>query len=108
MTWGRTSSNFACINFATYFSTLADPKLTELGIEQARVVHRAWNAEIMDGIPLPESIYSSPFSRALHTTLITFGGILINAPDSPHGQKRPIIKEVGPSPTFGHKTTLKI
>jgi len=70
-----------------------DPKLTELGIKQAQAIHTAWTDEIIHGIPLPESLYSSPFSRALHTALITFDGVLIEAPNAPLGQKQPLIKE---------------
>ncbi|KIJ31716.1 hypothetical protein M422DRAFT_36152 [Sphaerobolus stellatus SS14] len=69
-----------------------DPKLTELGIEQAKTAHNAWIEELKAGIPLPESLYSSPFNRAIHTALITFDGILINMPEGQ--QKRPLIKEL--------------
>jgi len=65
-----------------------DPKLTELGISQAKVAHVAWESELLYGIPLP-SLYSSPLSRAASTLEITFDDILIPAtPDA-----RPLIVE---------------
>ncbi|KAF8524455.1 histidine phosphatase superfamily [Gautieria morchelliformis] len=70
-----------------------DPKLTELGIQQAQAVNSAWNTEIKHDMPLPQSLYSSPFTRALHTALITFDGLLMNSGNYAKGQKRPLIKE---------------
>ncbi|KAF8532048.1 phosphoglycerate mutase [Gautieria morchelliformis] len=70
-----------------------DPKLTELGIQQARAVNSAWNAEIKHDMPLPQSLYTSPLTRAVHTALITFDGLLINSGNYAKGQKRPLIKE---------------
>jgi len=65
-----------------------DPKLTELGISQAKAAHMVWETEIPYRIPLP-SLYSSPFSRAASTLEITFNDILISAaPDA-----RPLIIE---------------
>jgi len=68
-----------------------DPKLTELGISQAKAAHDAWIDEIKAGIPLPESLYSSPLSRSVHTAQITFEGILLNVAEDK--LKQPLIKE---------------
>ena len=56
----------------------ADPDLTDIGIQQANDAHDAWVAEtqLEIGIPLPEKLYCSPMTRALHTHLIIFDGIV--------------------------------
>jgi len=69
-----------------------DPLLTDMGVRQAKAVNKAWKEQIENGMPLPESLYSSPFTRAAHTALLTFDGILINVEDAI--QKRPVIKEI--------------
>ena len=93
MTWGRTLILFPVIQPNSDCCLLADPKLTALGIQQAQAVNKAWIAESKFNIPLPQSLYTSPFTRAVHTAMITFDGILINTPSN-EGRKRPIIKEV--------------
>ena len=90
------SLSFPLLIFNTDCYLLADPKLTALGIRQAQVVNKAWNAEIEYDIPLPQSLYSSPFTRALHTASITFDGILFDSKNNGYvkGHKLPFIKEV--------------
>ncbi|KIM83493.1 hypothetical protein PILCRDRAFT_6923 [Piloderma croceum F 1598] len=55
-----------------------DPDLTDVGIRQAKEAHAAWEAErkLEVGIPLPEKLYCSPMTRAMHTHIITFDGII--------------------------------
>ncbi|KAF8317112.1 phosphoglycerate mutase-like protein [Clavulina sp. PMI_390] len=54
-----------------------DPKLTPLGEDQARLAHDVWEAELSLSVPvpLPSTLYSSPFTRALSTAQITFTSI---------------------------------
>ncbi|GAA5887614.1 hypothetical protein JCM6882_001471 [Rhodosporidiobolus microsporus] len=53
-----------------------DALLTPLGRSQARRVHDAWLEQDEAGVPLPQSLYSSPLSRAAETGKITWEGIL--------------------------------
>ncbi|GAA5832137.1 hypothetical protein JCM11251_004253 [Rhodosporidiobolus azoricus] len=53
-----------------------DALLTPLGRRQARRGHRAWLNQSEEGVPLPQSLYSSPLSRAAETGRITWEGIL--------------------------------
>ncbi|KAG9317785.1 histidine phosphatase superfamily [Chiua virens] len=57
-------------------SITADPELTELGIEQARDVNRAWRGELEYHIPFPERLYTSPMRRAIKTHQVSFEGLL--------------------------------
>ncbi|KAF8579078.1 phosphoglycerate mutase [Ramaria rubella] len=96
--WNREGFSLSHLHMATLngdenMTWGPDPKLTELGLQQAKAVNKLWHTEIAYDIPLPESLYSSPFSRAVHTALITFDGILLDAVDSKRSQKRPLIKE---------------
>lgn len=52
-----------------------DPELTELGVSQAREAHVAWKNQLesADPVPVPQSFYVSPFSRACDTLAITWG-----------------------------------
>ncbi|KIO23881.1 hypothetical protein M407DRAFT_77591, partial [Tulasnella calospora MUT 4182] len=63
-----------------------DAELTELGMEQARMAHTRWVAELDagGGVPLPTKIYSSPLSRAGKTLEITFRDV---------SNERPLIME---------------
>ncbi|KAL1706571.1 histidine phosphatase superfamily [Schizophyllum commune] len=63
-----------------------DPELTSLGKDQARDVNAMWTQEIQAGMPLPDFLYSSPFTRALDTLRITFGDFLGQTP-------RPLVLE---------------
>lgn len=53
----------------------ADPKLTALGEEQARIVNREWKHESKYGLSVPPSRIVSPMNRAMHTCRITFDGL---------------------------------
>ncbi|SCV68390.1 BQ2448_511 [Microbotryum intermedium] len=55
-----------------------DPRLTPLGRQQAEDVNSAWKKQVADGIPLPDRLYSSPFTRAADTLRITWHDILLN------------------------------
>ncbi|EIN12161.1 phosphoglycerate mutase [Punctularia strigosozonata HHB-11173 SS5] len=53
-----------------------DPELTPLGESQARAAHDLWQTEVTAGMPLPDSLYCSPLTRALRTNQITFDGVV--------------------------------
>ncbi|KLT44325.1 phosphoglycerate mutase-like protein [Cutaneotrichosporon oleaginosum] len=55
-----------------------DPPLTPLGREQARRARDGWKAQMADGVPLPQVLYSSPLSRAAETLRITWADILLH------------------------------
>jgi len=77
ITWGRTFFSVSAIDFDVEVSVLADPELTEIGINQALEAKRGWEAELPFKITLPEKLYSSPLTRALDTLRITFQDITI-------------------------------
>ena len=68
-----------------------DARLTELGIDQARIVNAFWKRKMADeNIPLPESYYTSPLHRCLATATHTFADL-----DLPEDKPfKPIVKEV--------------
>jgi broad specificity phosphatase PhoE len=67
----------------------ADANLTELGIGQAREVHKLWQS-LLGGIPSPDAYYVSPLARAIQTADITF-----NSLDLPHDKSyKPVVKEL--------------
>jgi len=72
ITWGRTFFSVFTINPDML---LADPGLTEIGINQALEANRGWKAELPFKITLPGRFYSSPLTRALDTLRITFQDI---------------------------------
>ncbi|KIK40093.1 hypothetical protein CY34DRAFT_286866 [Suillus luteus UH-Slu-Lm8-n1] len=65
-----------------------DPELTPLGKDQAKAAHDAWKQECEFDIPLPEKLYSSPLTRAIHTNKITFDSII------PKSQRTMIIENL--------------
>lgn len=65
-----------------------DPLLTPLGESQARAANEGWKKELKDGIPLPQSLYSSPLQRAARTLEITWDDILLQ---KHHKSIRPIV-----------------
>ncbi|EPQ54915.1 phosphoglycerate mutase-like protein [Gloeophyllum trabeum ATCC 11539] len=50
-----------------------DPELTPLGQSQAALVKALLDAEVEAGFPIPDTLYSSPMTRALQTLVGTFG-----------------------------------
>ena len=72
------------------YGTWADARLTDIGISQARTARAAWEEQIEQGIPTPESYYVSPLIRCCATAKVTFNelGIPLTEPF------QPIIKEV--------------
>jgi broad specificity phosphatase PhoE len=60
-----------------------------LGKDQAKAAHDAWKRECDFDIPLPEKLYSSPLTRAIHTNKITFDSII------PKSQRTMIIEVSG-------------
>ncbi|KAG1801943.1 histidine phosphatase superfamily [Suillus subaureus] len=65
-----------------------DPELTTLGKDQAKAVHDAWKQERKFGIPIPEKLYCSPLTRAIHTNKISFDSII------PQSQRTMIIENL--------------
>lgn len=55
-----------------------DAALTPNGINQALSANSAWKQEIPDGVPLPQSLYSSPLQRSAKTLFRTWSDILLN------------------------------
>ncbi|KDE09689.1 hypothetical protein MVLG_00093 [Microbotryum lychnidis-dioicae p1A1 Lamole] len=55
-----------------------DPPLTPLGRQQAEDINTAWKRQVAEGVPLPERLYSSPFTRAADTLRNTWHDILLN------------------------------
>jgi len=47
-----------------------------MGEEQARSAHAAWERELLNGAPVPQKFYCSPFTRAIRTLELTFENIL--------------------------------
>jgi broad specificity phosphatase PhoE len=72
----------------------ADPRLTDVGIKQVEVIRDTWVEQMNNGIPLPQSYYTSPLLRCLETADITFGSLPLPG-SRPFGAT---IKEVCPSP----------
>lgn len=54
-----------------------DPELTPLGSEQAKRNNIAWKKQIDKHIPLPQSFYVSPFTRATDTYHLTWNDIKV-------------------------------
>ena len=63
------------ILFTQCHDTLADPKLTPLGIEQAHIIQDMWKTESFHGLAPPDRLYCSPLSRALRTCQIMLDGV---------------------------------
>ncbi|GJJ10383.1 hypothetical protein Clacol_004609 [Clathrus columnatus] len=70
-----------------------DPLLTDVGTEQAYNINSIWKQELSSGIPIPESFYVSPLSRAIQTVLISFEGIAFPSGNNPVVAPKAIIKE---------------
>ena len=64
--------------------TLADPKLTPLGIEQAQAIHDAWKTEAKYGLLPPHKGFTSPLTRALHTASIISNNVFETYPNTIH------------------------
>ncbi|OJJ33802.1 hypothetical protein ASPWEDRAFT_173235 [Aspergillus wentii DTO 134E9] len=55
--------------------TWVDSRLTAVGISQAETAHKAWEKQIEQNIPPPQSYYVSPMNRCLATATVTFKGL---------------------------------
>lgn len=55
-----------------------DALLDPAGVGQAEAVNAGWKQQIQAGVPLPETLYSSPMRRSAYTLNITWGDILLN------------------------------
>lgn len=60
-----------------------DALLTPTGKQQAANVSAAWKTQAAAGVPLPQSFYSSPFTRSADTLNITWGDFVLNRPGAP-------------------------
>ena len=70
----------------------ADANLTDIGIGQAQLAGNTWRQQMMRGMPMPQTYYTSPLRRCLKTAELTFGYVAVPA-------SRPFIptvKEVRP------------
>ncbi|KAF2814671.1 phosphoglycerate mutase family protein [Mytilinidion resinicola] len=67
----------------------ADAEITPTGAQQALAVNVFWKSLIPEGVPLPQSYYTSPLRRCLETANLTFGGL-----ELPRGREfKPTVKE---------------
>ena len=64
-----------------------DPRLTPRGEDQALAVNAAWKRQLLDNVPLPQTMYSSPLRRSADTLKITWSDILLDK------GVRPVFKE---------------
>ncbi|KAK5449984.1 putative phosphoglycerate mutase pmu1 [Exophiala xenobiotica] len=70
--------------------TYLDAHLTPLGKHQAKTVSTFWqNLISTQKMPLPQTYYSSPLTRAMQTAQLTFSGL----PLPPSQTFRPVVKE---------------
>ena len=70
--------------------TYLDAHLTPLGRHQAKTVSKFWqNLISSQKMPLPQTYYSSPLTRAMQTAQLTFSGL----PLPPSQIFRPVVKE---------------
>lgn len=65
----------------------SDATLTDLGVQQALAAKSAFTTQAAAGLPLPQSLYSSPMRRAASTLQLTWDDLLISKGVTP------IIKE---------------
>ncbi|EJT52925.1 phosphoglycerate mutase family protein [Trichosporon asahii var. asahii CBS 2479] len=65
-----------------------DPLLTPLGESQAKSANQGWKEQVKDGVPLPQTFYSSPMRRSASTLEITWRDIALDK------GVRPVIKEM--------------
>ncbi|CAJ2500797.1 Uu.00g036500.m01.CDS01 [Anthostomella pinea] len=69
----------------------ADAQLVEEGIRQAQKLSQIWFDEAKkDKVALPESLYTSPLARCLHTTKLVFQPVM----EANQREFHPIIKEL--------------
>ena len=70
--------------------TYLDAHLTPLGRHQAKTVSKFWqNLISIQRMPVPQTYYSSPLTRAMQTAQLTFSGL----PLPPSQTFRPVVKE---------------
>ncbi|KAG8744557.1 hypothetical protein FRC12_014773, partial [Ceratobasidium sp. 428] len=73
-----------------------DAKLTPLGEAQAKGVNEVWKTELArpdDPVPIPTKLFSSPMSRALATTDITFRDVIPKADSTGDLVSKPLVLE---------------
>ncbi len=67
-----------------------DARLTQLGITQAATLLAHWRASIAtDGLPVPQTLYTSPLTRCLHTSQLYMQPVMTDAGRA----YQPIVKE---------------
>ncbi|KAG6039995.1 hypothetical protein E4U41_001717 [Claviceps citrina] len=85
-------------------TTWFDSFLNETGIQQVKDLGEFWlKAVLDDGVPLPQSLYTSPLARCLQTTDHVFSG-LMKANDAPF---QPVVKEHIRERYTGHTCDLR-
>ena len=57
----------------------ANRVLTQLGEQQVWDARSAWETEQRFGVPVPERLYTSPLTRAIHTNQITFDDTMVSS-----------------------------
>jgi broad specificity phosphatase PhoE len=67
-----------------------DAHLTPVGIKQASTAAQFWVDQLSEGMPMPDSYYTSPLSRCLQTCYLTFSGLDL----APEKRFKPQVKEV--------------
>jgi len=68
----------------------ADANLTDIGEQQALDAHALWKSLLPGGIPVPETFYVSPLTRAIQTADLSFKEL-----DLPKDrQYEPVVKEL--------------
>lgn len=55
-----------------------DAVLTPLGEEQAQAANAGWKEQLKDGVPLPQTFYTSPLRRSASTLDITWKDIVLD------------------------------
>jgi len=68
-----------------------DALLDPAGVGQAQAVNAAWKQQAQAGIPLPQTLYSSPMRRALSTVSVTWHDILLNKGYVPYVSYLPLL-----------------
>ncbi|KAK4102360.1 hypothetical protein N658DRAFT_495710 [Parathielavia hyrcaniae] len=70
--------------------TWVDARLTEDGSRLARHLGNLWVEWDAMGVPLPETLYTSPLARRLETTMLVYEPVMAK-----HGRSlRPVVKEL--------------
>lgn len=80
---------FSCLRNESFARRKADQQgpdaqLTPKGIADTQGVNAAWKEQIKAGIPLPQTLYTSPMRRAASTAELTWSDILFTKGNVPY------------------------